>query len=100
MGITCLVARSDGSLLSGSIDKTMKLWDLNSGLTLMSFDRHGGGIFSMTLEEVQPSAYLVSGGADGRVRFWDFQRHRGMFQVIVGEDMYPIAVDFEFARPE
>jgi hypothetical protein len=98
MGITCLMPGPEGGLFTGSVDKTMKVWNLDAGSTQMSLDRHGGRVSCMSLAGLHPAMFVVSGGADHRVRFWDLHRRCGMFQVIVGDDMYPIAVDFEIPK--
>src|SRR5690349_9655953 len=57
--ITCMMIQ-DGKLVSGSLDKTIKIWDLRTGQELQTLRGHQGGIFCMTTLDRK----LISGSAD------------------------------------
>ena len=65
----------DGGLaLSGSFDKTLKLWDVTSGRELKSFAGHEGPVTTVAFS---PDGKLaLSGGGDRNVIFWDLASGR------------------------
>jgi len=78
-------SNNNNFLFVGSITNTLRMLDNRDG-TPRNFrtDAHPGGITSLTLS---PDGRLVSGGADGRIRFWNpndltasdnnYQAHQG-----------------------
>ncbi len=62
--VTSLVF-SEGKLISGSIDGTIKIWDVESGECLHTF-KEESPVISLTLAE----DYLFSGSSDGTIRIW------------------------------
>jgi len=57
-------------LVSGSYDKTVRVWDLRMGTCLRVLAGHSKAVFCLQ------TAYdrIVSGSADSTVRIWDFNR--------------------------
>ena len=55
------------TLVSGSQDQTIKLWDLDTGKLLRTFTGHTGAIWSVALSNGQ----LASGSSDNTIKFWD-----------------------------
>jgi hypothetical protein len=61
---------NDGSyLLSGSCDKTAKLWDANTGTNVRSFLGHKGSVTSVAFSPNGKRA--LTGSEDGSLRLWD-----------------------------
>ncbi len=60
----------DGLLaLSGSMDKTLKLWDTNTGQLIRSFEGHSAWVNSVAFSP--DSHYALSGADDGKLILWE-----------------------------
>ena len=60
-------------LVSGSLDFSVKLWNLTSGECLHTFEGHTNfvhGVDVMTQSETNVTATLISASADGTVKLW------------------------------
>ena len=63
---------SDGELLvSGSYDKTVKLWDMQTGGVIKTFYGHMMRVLSVSISV--DFVRIVSGSGDSTVRLWDIQ---------------------------
>ena len=71
---------SDGKrLLSGSMDGTLQLWDVQTGQPVgQPFKGHEGEVMSVVFSS--DGTRLVSGGGDGTVRLWDAQTRQPIGQ--------------------
>ena len=71
-GITCVALSKDGSrLLTGSADKTLKLWDVKTGSPISTFTGHEGIVTSAA---ISTDGTLAASGSDDRtVRLWDLK---------------------------
>ena len=67
-------------LVSGSRDKTIKLWELSSGRELRTFTGHTYVVSSVALSP--DGRYLVSGSYDGTVRLWDVSTGKELVQMV------------------
>lgn len=68
-------------VLSGSIDRTIRVWDWHSGQTVRCLDRHPHSIQDIAL--TADGMRLASASTDGTVRIWNWQTGE-MLQTIVG----------------
>ena len=84
----------DGTkLVTASFDKTLRIWDLNSGTTLRTLNGHTGLVLCLSLSK--DGSRLVSGSLDNTLRLWDvpvstpsasMQPHQGFAAVSISAD--------------
>jgi len=59
----------DGNLISGSSDKTIKVWDLKSGTCIRTLEGHTASVNSF----VWADGNLISGSSDKTIKVWDLK---------------------------
>ncbi|KAI1277959.1 mitochondrial division protein [Xylaria sp. FL0933] len=59
-----------GTLVSASLDDTVKVWDLNAGRCIGSLEGHTASVRALQVED----NILVTGSADATVRLWDLSK--------------------------
>jgi len=68
--VTDVVMSSDGQFaLSGSWDKTLRLWDLNAGVTTRRFVSHTKDVLSVAFSA--DNRQIVSGSRDKNIKLWN-----------------------------
>ncbi|HEY9607120.1 MAG TPA: serine/threonine-protein kinase [Allocoleopsis sp.] len=71
-GISSMAIASDGqTLATGSFDKTIKLWNLQTGQELQTFRGHSGRILSVAIAPKQP--ILATGSDDKTIKLWNLK---------------------------
>jgi len=68
--VRCLQPLPSGELVSGSEDKTIKIWDLQIGRCIKTLEGHTGSVLCLQL---LPSGELVSGSMDKTIKIWDLK---------------------------
>ena len=70
--VGCVVFSSDGtSLVSGSYDKTVKLWDVQTGGVVKTFFGHTNIVWSVSISA--DSTTIASGSEDKTIHLWNVQ---------------------------
>jgi WD40 repeat protein len=73
--VSSIAISPDGKILvSGSIDKTIRLWELPSGRELSTLIGHTGSVVSIAISP--DGKNLVSGSHDGTIRLWELPSGR------------------------
>ncbi|KAF8335837.1 guanine nucleotide binding protein beta subunit [Cantharellus anzutake] len=68
--VSDIVISSDGQFaLSSSWDRTLRLWDLNTGLTTRHFIGHTGDVLSVSFSA--DNRQIVSGSRDRTIKLWN-----------------------------
>jgi len=69
-GVNSVTVTPDGKyLISGSSDKTCRLWNLATGSCIRIFEGHTSGVNTVTV--TPDSKYMISGSTDGTCRLWN-----------------------------
>ncbi|MBF0518658.1 MAG: protein kinase [Nitrospirae bacterium] len=64
-----IISHDEKYLLSGSDDKTLKLWDISTGECVKTFEGHRDHVTSVSLS--QSNSYALSGSDDKTLKLWD-----------------------------
>merc|ERR1712107_319939 len=68
--VACVVLSSDGQFaLSASWDRTMRLFDMNTGATVRTFQGHAKDVFSAAFSG--DNRQIVSGSRDKTIKLWN-----------------------------
>merc|ERR1712178_376643 len=68
--VACVVLSSDGQFaLSASWDRTMRLFDMNTGATVRTFQGHAKDVFSAAFSG--DNRQIVSGSRDETIKLWN-----------------------------
>ena len=96
-GVGSLAFIPDGtSLVSGSIDKTVKLWDVQTGGVVKTFHGHTNSVLSVS---ISPDCTIIaSGSSDNTVCLWDTQT--GKCQHVIKQQGQVIHVVFSPTNPQ
>jgi hypothetical protein len=68
-GILALVFSPDGRLISGGLDKGVRVWDVEGGRALLTLRDHGSGVTGLAIS--RDGARLASCSFDRTVKLWD-----------------------------
>lgn len=69
--VTCVKFTPDGNtIVSGSKDKTIKIWDIATGNLIRTLSGHTGTLKQIDISD--DGSRIVSGAEDGTIRTWDF----------------------------
>lgn len=74
---------SDGKLYSGSMDKTIKVWDLSTGACIQTLQGHSNVVMGL----LSWNQYLLSGSLDGTVKVWAVSQGTYDLQYTYPKDM-------------
>ena len=85
------VTRDGSTIVSGSTDQTVRVWDNMTGQQKFQLNGHVGAVHGLALSPDE--TFAVSSGADGTLRLWDIVGGRQLKQLITYDaTMYSIAV--------
>ena len=65
--VRALTVLPDGSLVSGSVDNSIKIWDVTNGQTIKTLTGYTGDVYALS---VLPDGSLASGSEDYSIKIW------------------------------
>lgn len=78
------ISPDGGTALSGSWDRTLKLWDTATGQELRTFTGHSGVVTSVAFPPDSRTA--LSGSKDGTIRIWDVKKGQELARMMATPD--------------
>ncbi|WP_237396853.1 WD40 repeat domain-containing protein [Okeania sp. KiyG1] len=60
-------------MISGSSDRTLKIWDIQTGEELLTLSGHTGGV--RTVAKL-PEGQVVSGSSDNTIKVWNLHSQK------------------------
>ena len=87
---TQVIAPDGKTLISGSADNTIRIWDMTSGQTLRTLAGHTSFVNALTL--TPDGKTLISGSADRTIKIWDLATGK-LVHTLLGHTGYVNALD-------
>jgi len=84
------------SLISGSSDNTVKLWDMQTGGVVKTFSGHTDSVWSVSISVNHTT--IASGSIDKTIRLWDIQT--GQCHQIIEQQYWVSCVMFSLKNPQ
>ncbi|MFM2096127.1 MAG: hypothetical protein RIS70_3251, partial [Planctomycetota bacterium] len=85
------ISRDGSTVVSGSVDQTIRLWDLTTGQQRAQLTGHQGAVHAVAL--TPDESMVVSAAADRTLRLWDSTGGRQLKQLATfDETIYAVAV--------
>ena len=78
--VTCLAVKDSGELLSSSSEKTIRVWDLITGLCTKTLVGHKGAVFSL---KIHKQNFVASSWSDKTIKLWNVENGE-CFQTLNG----------------
>ncbi len=92
LAVVCVAVSIDSNyVVTGSRDKSAKLWEMNTGREVRSFLGHEATVTS--IEFTQDGKYLISGGNDKTIRIWDVLSGKEIYTLSTPDIVTDIAID-------
>jgi len=90
--INSVAFSNDGTqVVSGSRDKTVKIWDASSGACLKTLEGHSDSVWSVAFS--YDGTQVISGSWDKTVKIWDAGSGACLKTLNVGRTVSPVAFD-------
>lgn len=83
------------ALLSASGDSTMKLWELNTGALIRTFDGHLRGLACLKL--VEPTRQVITGSNDETIKIWNLINGQCL-RTLLGHSALVRSLDFSIPQ--
>ena len=74
--------------MSGSDDRTIRIWDAESGQELLKLEGHSGFVFSVSFSP--DGRRIVSGSEDKTIRIWDAESGQELLKQEGHSDLYSL----------
>jgi len=75
----CYISNDNKYIFSGSLDNTIKIWDLKNGTEIRTLEGHSKGI--LHFDVTKDDKFLVSGAIDLTLKKWDIFSGKEIFTI-------------------
>jgi pre-mRNA-processing factor 19 len=83
----------DGAIFgTGHSDSMIRIWDAASASNVATFEGHSKGISSLCFSE--NGYHLISGSADGLVKFWDLRKLKSVLDLSFKGSVHTVHLEF------
>lgn len=88
-GVLCCQYDNNNLLMTGSYDKTIKVWNVETGKLVRTLTGHSRGVRTLAFDDQK----LISGGLDGTIKVWNYRTGK-CISTYSGHNEGVISVDF------
>ncbi|QPG73344.1 hypothetical protein FOA43_000654 [Brettanomyces nanus] len=88
-GVLCCQYDNNNLLMTGSYDKTVKIWNVETGKLLRTLTGHTRGVRTLAFDDQK----LITGGIDGTIKVWNYRTGQ-CISTYTGHNEGVISVDF------
>ena len=89
----CAFDKSGKKFITGSYDRTCKVWDTNTGEELLSLDEHNNVVYTMAFNNPYGDK-IVTGSFDRKAKIWDANTGQ-MYHTLKGHKMEIVCLSFD-----
>lgn len=93
-GVTCVTDMNDSRFMSGSCDKTVRIWDVRTPKPVTQIQKHLGTVTVIGQHLTDSKHYVITGGEDNVIRCWDLRMLQELWEVGTGNGI-PIALEYQ-----
>src|SRR5262245_26538730 len=92
LAVVCVAVSADSNFVAtGSKDKSIKLWEMNTGRELRSFLGHEHTVSTITFSP--DGKYLLSGSYDKTIRLWEVSTGKEIYNLPTEDLIFDVAFD-------
>ncbi|KAG7799875.1 hypothetical protein KL929_000791 [Ogataea haglerorum] len=88
-GVLCCQYDNNNLLMTGSYDKTIKIWNVEAGKLLRTLTGHTRGVRTLAFDDQK----LITGGLDSTIKVWNYRTGQ-CISTYTGHEEGVISVDF------
>ena len=84
------ISNDNTKVVTGSDDKTAKVWDIRTGKNLLTLEGHSGDVTSVAISN--DNTKIVTGSSDKTAKLWDSQTYKLLNTINYNHRVYKIKI--------